>query len=839
MKMQVNVRTAYRFVVVLITLFMIMSVTKWHFIARPHTTRSEEIPADRSFTLEGDSEITQLIGAEGERINRIDLLIDDAVLRSHIDLFLCDEEQKVLLSRSVIVNEKDLSRGFIRFNIGYDLEKGASYYLKYNIPEIEDWRPADLVAEYRNSSITCKLEDHALTTATANSYIIIDGEEWEEYNLIQRYHYFINFNLWQSLVLIVIIIAAEFVALLFLDKRAWSTEVTTIQDVLKLVINPLVLIGTAVLLIMVYPGKVFGGIWYNILFWDISILMAAGVLLYLINYRRSEQPYRLDLVDVVKNNMSRFLRVVCIAGMLWQAFQYVNGLYNIHHIYAYRRTLIWLFLMLITTYSKKELCRWINLVWIVIGSVIGYIRFKQLAIDDEKVITYSLEAYIIILGGIVIINIVSRILLIATKKESISVRLCKSFLIAFILFLSGMMILSHGREWPFFLAAVCVLLSMRLMLWERRNQFTIDVCNGVTLNYIMMVVFSLMHRPYYRYRAHRYPLGFHTVTVTAVYLTMVLAVLSVRLFHKYKTCSDKRKLIPELLLFGSASNYMLFTLSRTGYMSVIIMSIVTLCLIAYSYDSAGKRIINTIKRMGFIVVIMLVTFPITFSSTRIIPSLVDEPIVYDYEHNDITMYKGTAKDSGYYMDIYRFGQVFASKVLGVGDTVTDAGDIFNNNKGIIPRSLLASASNVERLWIILSGTDEEYDNQMDQFSNGRMTIFKSYIQQSNLWGHDTMGAILPDGEEATHAHNTFLQAVYDHGIIFGILFALFLIYSWILSVVRLLKYKDNTYMLALPVLLCGLMSAGLVEWVFHPCFPICMAMILMLVTLAYNDHVTE
>ena len=55
-------------------------------------------------------------------------------------------------------------------------------------------------------------------------------------------------------------------------------------------------------------------------------------------------------------------------------------------------------------------------------------------------------------------------------------------------------------------------------------------------------------------------------------------------------------------------------------------------------------------------------------------------------------------------------------------------------------------------------------------------IFKSYIQEWNVWGHDEMGAPLPNGEIAIHAHNTFLQVIPDHGLVFGIYFIAFMLY---------------------------------------------------------------
>ena len=103
-----------------------------------------------------------------------------------------------------------------------------------------------------------------------------------------------------------------------------------------------------------------------------------------------------------------------------------------------------------------------------------------------------------------------------------------------------------------------------------------------------------------------------------------------------------------------------------------------------------------------------------------------------------------------------------------------------------------------------------------------------------MWGHDTMGAILDDGEESAHAHNIYLQAIFDHGWIFGIYFAIFLAFSWLISVIRA---RRSNYALLIPVLLTGFMTAGMAEWIFHPCNPFGLAVCMAIVSMVFKDKV--
>ena len=121
----------------------------------------------------------------------------------------------------------------------------------------------------------------------------------------------------------------------------------------------------------------------------------------------------------------------------------------------------------------------------------------------------------------------------------------------------------------------------------------------------------------------------------------------------------------------------------------------------------------------------------------------------------------------------------------------------------------------------------DMDNKLDVISGGRITIFKSYFKELNLTGHDVMGAELPTGEIAVHAHNVYLQVAYDNGIITGILFILLILGALIYGVV-LYKKNINTNPLSLMVfaITIGFAAAGISEWVFHLCNPLTVALML-------------
>jgi O-antigen ligase len=128
-------------------------------------------------------------------------------------------------------------------------------------------------------------------------------------------------------------------------------------------------------------------------------------------------------------------------------------------------------------------------------------------------------------------------------------------------------------------------------------------------------------------------------------------------------------------------------------------------------------------------------------------------------------------------------------------------------------------------------------NIIDVISNGRITIFKSYIQELNMWGHEEMGAMLPNGEIAVHAHNTYLQVAYDHGIVAGALFVIVLSAGLFCSIGYYRKNRDKE---PLSLMTCGVIIgfavAGISEWVFQYGNPMTVALMLALAPLTYKVY---
>ena len=87
------------------------------------------------------------------------------------------------------------------------------------------------------------------------------------------------------------------------------------------------------------------------------------------------------------------------------------------------------------------------------------------------------------------------------------------------------------------------------------------------------------------------------------------------------------------------------------------------------------------------------------------------------------------------------------------------------------------------------------DKTLDQYSTGRLSIWKAYASKLNLFGHDSTEPIYVDllYKEIRTTHMTILQVAYESGIFAGILYLLFNIGTGILSIRYALKRPAEPY----------------------------------------------
>ena len=833
MNQKVKLSKAISYVVVVFAVLLFLAIWPVGMIKQTYVSKSNEIMAMESDPVNVERNVTQMFVGEGGELSAVDLYVCNDMRGETITFRLYDSSYSEIYNKFHVVKEKQEFPGFVHIPVGYDLVKDQEYYF---------------TLEGLSADMTVAYEERETSTSIVNGFMSYGGIEIQRYNVIIRYEYSNPLTWWQVL-LFGVGIAGVTTGLLWVIKWLFEKKIADrevkVHNVFRAVLNPVVIIMGLVLCLMIFPGRVFGTGMVNYAFLGGSIVLLTVVLLYIINFKRIGDASLVDLEQLMEK-LPGYLQSFCIAMALWYCCEYMNGLYDIHHYYSVRRMLIWFLLGIVCTYSKRELLKIGNLIYVIIVSIASYFYAKPYMGLEEEGGLYKLDAYIMVIGGLVILLLLTNIIRLLLKKETLSKKLSIPYVLLFALLLGMMIAFRNTRQWVMVMVVIFVMFYLRMWFWNKSDQILTIMENGVVLNFIFMVCYSLVHRPFNRYFFYRYGLGFHTVTVTGVYLSLILSAAIVKFLKKYNESKRFVDTWPELFVLAVANVYLLMTLTRTGYLASIVMEIVIVVL--YSVVKKREKIL---KSMGSCFVSIMVSigllFPIVFTVTRIVPALSNDPVYAEVELLGHQVMKGTPADSELYIDIQYFLEKAGVKMLGIGEEedtsasmkpgVKQALDLYQALSDAIymqisPKSIFVLHDEI----LLASNTDDIADREsIDDISNGRVTIFKDYIGQWNLTGHESMGFPASFGGEHAHAHNVYLQVIHDHGLITGIIFILFGVISFILSVVRLVKEKDLSYALIVTVILAFAVS-GMTEWNFHLCNPFGISLFIVMTPLLFKSR---
>ena len=230
--------------------------------------------------------------------------------------------------------------------------------------------------------------------------------------------------------------------------------------------------------------------------------------------------------------------------------------------------------------------------------------------------------------------------------------------------------------------------------------------------------------------------------------------------------------------------------------------------------------------------------------------------MYEIEDFPEDALRGRKLNSVEFMRVGRFIDVFAEKIFNLPEGTFDPyGEIaaYNREHGIetseLNQEMPEGIDENDKVQIkglkedaeviLVASADyvpEQASEEEDDYTNGRLDIFRSYIEQLNMTGHETMGAILENDEVATHAHNIYLQVAYDHGIPVGIIFLLVGIATFVKACLYYVKKKDTISYAALPAIITVAVAVmGMVEWVFHISNPCGLALMLVITPFLFRE----
>lgn len=766
-----------------------------------------------------DQQIQQVFIAEGTYLRYLDLYVTSADSAGEVyHLFLYDEHNQQLINRDVTMPETKLP-GFLRIPLGVETMPQTAYVWQLQARDV----PMDLAFE--NTGET------GLFTF-GNYYVLYDGQTrmQEAQNIVMRLTYTDSpsagrMGFLYSLCLLTAAVLAG--AALWRGRSGGKlSETVSWQRAIQMTAGPVGLVFTAFLLYAVYCRDLFGGKTDDKIVYGAGIVIAAAFFSWVLFGKRPPQNAT-SLRRVAALKGMDWLQEICFAGVLMGTIHFMNAQFQLQQDLAYREVLFWACLVLLTMGSARAFLNRRGAVWLAVSSLGGiawylYCRFGRTD-AGERLPQIKYEILIAIAAGFVLLSLIGKI----RSRQFAWHKLNRFYAGALFLLLFLLVLFRNTRGWPVYLAVYFSLFYVFYIGWEGRERLLGNFCGGVTLNFALAVIFALARRPFRAWVYSRYNFVFHTVTITAYYLTLVLCALTVRLLiGLYRDGRHPIRIWGTLLLYGMAASFLFLTLSRTGYLAVIVMTAVVVPFaVLWCFRQRIRDLIRDILVMGAIALLCL---PVTYTGIRILPALYNDPYIYEVEESAAAIHRDDPKDSNAYMSVSYFKYVLENKLLADASILEETGEFLQ---------CLGDTLYVEPTSVLVAADGDAGLSDVEEFSNGRMEIFRRYIGAWNLFGHDEMGVELGDGSVSVHAHNTYLQVIHDHGLLVGVCYLLFGALS--AGSMFLFAYrngkKDGYAILPLAVFL-GFAVAGLVEWLFHPCNPMGFSVMVVFAPLLFTGR---
>lgn len=662
---------------------------------------------------------------------------------------------------------------------------------------------------------------------------------------ITQYHYITDFSWQKVMALDAILLAAMFVlcllAYVFFRLTGLDRMVSTNKAIHAV-------LGTAVSALMLYViwqvgiKQIFNTNWIDITVYLIGIMLLTTTLLYGI--------MRINIADSSvnvrkwKEKAPNCLQILFIALAILSCADFVNAGSNYAQGLALREVCSYLGLAIIVLFTKKELYNLWNMIYAVAAGITGFLYCRPFAGQGEPFETAIRTAVMAAIWGIILLAAIYNLI----RKKIVRAALPYAGLVG--VFFALLIGFRHSNVWEIAVVVPFSLLYLRRIEPRKMNQMLHNITNGIILSFIVLTVQALMYRPFHYYMMIRYSGMFTTVTVTAVYLVLIFAVAVCRLLIAYNKSHTLRGVWKELVLLGVVCGYQFLTLSRTGILTCVAVYLVAIVVyMALHY----KRHTEMWKYLGYTIITIIWFIPIVFTVTRMIPPLVNDPLIYNGEEFLDSIKKGEPINSYRQITVERFLGLSTQRILGQADlnhvtksglTVEEAIEAAKKQESSAPdaEKEALEESGVTIKDDSISYIDEygsEYTIETPGYSNGRLDIFTQYLQNLNLTGHPTVGLPQEDGTTIVHAHNSFIQMAYDCGIITGIVFLLFYVILGFRSIkYYICRHQEDDYAMLPVIIFAAFGISSMVEYVFRPTIPLGFVFLLMITPLLtkFENH---
>jgi hypothetical protein len=831
-KGHVKRNTIIQIVIVTIAFILLARIYPFSVVESHNTSKQQAFKSSALKSLPGDAFTSndkklQTVYFTDSHIYQIKLYLtaklpDHVSISQRITFRLYDDKFSCIDSEEISLFKIE-NNGYLKAIPDIDVEVGKAYYYEILVPEDSE------------AYIELPIASNESLDQPENSMLFIDGVVNYDLCLVADFTYSKPLNAIGIIFRYIVIIAMALLAYVGIvycfgvyDEKFSECD-EKYKKIAKIIVSTIiVLFGIYIIIYSVILNK-FGspildrGVYLaavlSALFWSL------GAMWFPRYYPKARRDFTRPLM------WKNYIQTVSFGFLFYALCQYVNAEREFYHQTNTRWMLIFLAIAFLMLLGGKIMINRVSAVWLGLSWLISVMYCQGLKDDAEEYLLARLTCGVVVAWGLFIIN-----LIISLRNQNIKGtishgtvkayvyrhRLQTVYFAVWVLFAFLMYIYRYEKVWVFTATLPFISLFFIRLTPQVKSRLLNNLTNGIILSFGLVMLFCLIHRPHFYWMNYRYGGIFHTVACTGMYLAIVFAAVVGRLYGRLR---DRKNMFlrcySDFFLIGCVVGFIILTMSRTAFITIAVCVVLVAVLAAFIYR---KRIGRIVQEFAVLFATVLVCFPIVFTSIRMVPALVNDPILYDIEWNDDQW--GINVGEAIYSDNYMTVARFFNLLLGRFNKISPS-----NNEV----SLLAFNSNsLENVFLphYTEGSRNYVLDSNDDVSNGRLDIFIAYLKETSFKGHPNMGFMDEDGVEYTHAHNSYLQVFYNFGIIAGVAFLIICIFSVWKSADIAVKHGRKYSVFLVPfalIIAFGLVSVT--EWAFHPCIPAGFCFLLMQVIL--------
>lgn len=702
--------------------------------------------------------------------------------------------------------------GEIRITPDMDMIPGEVYYLGLNV-HFES--VGTLQAAYADAL------DLQIKECGALSYASMPCEGMQ---LVMRFVYTKPFSALRILCCIAGILTAS--ALLYVmitagvlalkERKQWER----VRRVLVLLFFAAVSVFVLVAAWFLCIARMFGGGTADITVYALavlSILLVAGYACYRSVFDKKER----ESSNGMAMRWRDYLQMVCFAVLFWAGIRYTDA------DIQWKQDLAgcWVYLLfgicILLSVKGKSLLHPLAIVWGVVMIPIAMLYSHMNGTDaHQKQIAWCFAAALFV-WGLVFLSVL------LTYKSQSRQRTCLPIAVCFLLSCVLMIVNRHGKNWPLGMAVTCLLFYLVSYTEAEKQQLMHNFMNGIIVNFLWMWAMCLCFRPYHYHRFNRYPMYFHTVASTGIYLVMVEAVVLARMLVKIKNSGTIwRGPWKEWLLQAVVFGYTALSVARTSLVAIAGLIFMLLVAVAIVYRPRFRKYLFA---LGAGIGSVILMFPVVYTLTRCVPAVVNRPVqLVGREQFSEAIVEGEKPDSSRYMNVEALFQLWGNRLI---TPEMSPDKLYSFDAGGMTLAQLGTFASAGDAALSETGESEKNVTLLDNVSNGRFSIYLEYLRHLNWNGHEIMGVVNGD-VEAMHAHNSFIQNAYDFGIPAGLLYLGAVFGMFGRSVYLIWRGRDRSEMqFMVLVMLAAFILVSMFEYTANQCLPLGFASFFVLFTM--------